>query len=129
MALSSKITSICSIFSRSPAKSTYSKRSTRSKNGIASTTTALPFATFGGSAAFDGNHLYLLGGEIVTGTVPSFIPDVLHAAVVDDGSVGEWTANTALPAARALAGSLVVDGTFYLIGGGLGATSVYYTRR
>jgi hypothetical protein len=80
----------------------------------------LPNARSGhGSAAYNG-FLYVIGGT-VGGT---FLSDVQVAALGANGSIGPFTATTALPVARLGLTALAYNGFLYVLGGRSGATNL-----
>jgi hypothetical protein len=83
--------------------------------------TSLPSQrAFHSCIAYNG-FLYVIGG----GTSPyDVVTEVLVAPLNADGSIGSWTATTALPAARGLHTSVAADGFVYAIGG-LNGDTVY----
>jgi len=64
------------------------------------------------TAAVVHDHLYLIGGSS-----QEPLNNVTVAPIMADGSIGAWTAGTALPAARSHHAAVVWDDRIYLIGG------------
>jgi hypothetical protein len=94
------------------------------------TRTGLPQATEGHGFAVIGGYAYTLGGWTRGSGGPR--ADVYKAAIGSDGTLGPWTATTALPAGRVYAG-WVVDGQSLIAIGGLGpnwgpATTVWQAK-
>ncbi|PJA11829.1 MAG: hypothetical protein COX66_18825 [Elusimicrobia bacterium CG_4_10_14_0_2_um_filter_63_34] len=90
-----------------------------------SAATALPAARHAHASAISGGRLYAAGG-VVSGT-PS--AEVWRADILNNGTLGAWTAMTPLPAARESHALLAWGGRLYAIGGFEGAAKadVYWT--
>jgi N-acetylneuraminic acid mutarotase len=79
-----------------------------------SSTTSLPFARGAHSAVAFNGYMYAIGGSTdFTATVD----EVLVAPINEDGSLGAWTATTALPDGRFYHSSLAFNGFVYVVGG------------
>jgi hypothetical protein len=82
--------------------------------GSWSDTTPLPSPRKSHKAAAYNGFLYCIGGGLSSS---QHFGDVLVAPLNADGSVGEWSASTAISPAREGAFSIVHDGFLYVIGG------------
>ncbi|MBI4564437.1 MAG: hypothetical protein HY716_07075, partial [Planctomycetes bacterium] len=82
--------------------------------GAWSATTALPSVRMAHTSVAYNGFVYTIGGF---GANLAYLSDVLVAPLNADGSVGPWTATTALPSARARHGSVAYNGFLYAIGG------------
>ncbi len=89
--------------------------------------TALPAAIGAGQVIVTSNRVYLLGGGVGAGMPPTAA--VYTAAINSDGTLGTWTAGTALPIVLAQSQSIVTKNRVYLLGGynGTAAVSNVYT--
>lgn len=102
-------------------------------NGDGSTTSwttatnSLPNPRSEAAALVSNGYLYVIGG----GDSGGYRSTVYYARLNADGSVGTWsTSANALPANRASAGTVIVDGYMYIIAGfsgSSGTTTVYST--
>ncbi len=84
-----------------------------------STTTSLPGAVWYATSVAYNSYLYEIGGVIGGGASTS----VTYAAINSNGTLGTWSATTALPVATEYATSIVNNGYVYEIGG-LGSSAV-----
>ena len=82
--------------------------------GAWSTTTALPTGRQGLSCVAYNGFVYAMGGD--NGSF-NFMSDVLVAPINANGTLGSWTATTALPAGRYFLSSVAHNGFVYVIGG------------
>jgi len=85
----------------------------------------LPLGLFLTSIIVTKNRVYILGGYSASGPVSN----VYYAVVNTDGSLGSWTAGTALPASLSHSSCVVVKNRVYLFGGLTAdvASNVVYT--
>ena len=93
--------------------------------GAWSTTTSLPdILSFAGSVVSD-NYVYELGGADDSGSVDT----VYYAPLNPNGTVGSWSATTALPSVLTFGTSVVSNGYIYELGGadGSGVTATVYS--
>jgi N-acetylneuraminic acid mutarotase len=90
-------------------------------------TTALPTGLYGAtSVAYDG-YIYELGGKNSAGTT---IATTYYAPLNANGTIGTWTATTAMTQTEYHASSVVYNGYIYELGGvnnaGTGLATTYY---
>ena len=85
-----------------------------SPNGTWCTTTALPTATAGSSAVYNG-YIYEVGG--CTTACGSVTAVVEYAPINSDGSIGSWTATTSLTNATEYGAAEASNGYLYQVGG------------
>ena len=81
--------------------------------GAWSATTDLPEGRTNHSTVAHNGFLYVLGGEIVGGG----LSDVLVASINADGTIGSWSASTALPEYRLWHTSFAQGNFMYVVGG------------
>jgi hypothetical protein len=78
----------------------------------------LPAQVRGGNAVYYNGYVYLLGGRPTgEGAGTHAIDTVYFAPVNANGSIGAWTATTALPGKRAVGGAYAYNGKMYYWGG------------
>ena len=88
--------------------------------GIGTATTSIPtvrvqgkdYGRYGHSTVVVDNYIYVIGGFTNAGTTA-----VSYASIATNGTIGTWTATTALPAARYYHASVVYGKYIYVIGG------------
>ena len=81
--------------------------------GTWTATTPLPVATYAATSVVYDGYVYEIGG-IVSG---SAVITIDYAPIKADGTIGSWTATTALPVGTYYATSVVYSGYLYEIGG------------
>jgi N-acetylneuraminic acid mutarotase len=91
---------------------------------------ALPLALDGFSSVAANGYVYVLGGRDGSNTVRSA---VYYAQINGDGSLGAWSTDiNALPVARAVHDSVIVNGFVYVVGGENSSfapqSTIYYAR-
>ncbi len=101
---------------------------TRINNGGSGTTGSWTAQTTSGAGRADhgateyNGYLYVVGGCTSKGistahACSGITPDTRYASIASDGTIGAWTAGTALPADRGGLVSLTYNGYIYAIGG------------
>ena len=76
-----------------------------------------PLATYYNGIAVTKNRVYAMGGVTVSGSTYTTRTEVYTAAINPDGSLGAWTASTAMPGPKALGEVVVLQNKLYYIGG------------
>ena len=76
-----------------------------------------PMAIYSSTAAVTKNRVYVMGGVTVSGSTYTTRTEVYTAPINPDGSLGTWTASTALPGPKSLGGAVVLQNKLYIIGG------------
>lgn len=102
----------------------YSPLSKSGGVGTWQTTTSMFDERIEASTAVVNGYVYVLGGNLGT-----YQNTVFYAKVNSDGTIGTWSSDTdLLPDDRAAAGTAVVNGYLYVLGGydGSSASTVYY---
>ena len=89
-------------------------------------TAPLPAALAGHAMTATTTHVYALGG--VAGTTCTLVDSVNVAPILPDGSLGPWTATTALTFPRGFLGAVVVGKYLYVAGGANGCGLVTATK-
>lgn len=80
----------------------------------------LPASLRQAGAARIGDYVYVVGGR----SGDTILSTVYSAKIRQDGTLAAWTENTALPAARSLAGVFAYDGKLFVVGGTDGTNPV-----
>ena len=76
-----------------------------------------PLASYLHSVAVTKNRVYVMGGTTVSGTTYYTRTEVYTAPINPDGSLGTWTASTAMPGPKCAAEVVVLQNKLYCIGG------------
>jgi len=81
--------------------------------GAWNTTTAMPAVLNAVMSICQDGYIYMLGGTNTTTPVAN----TYYAAIAADGTIGAWTAGTALPVGNASAGIFTYHNSIYIVGG------------
>lgn len=104
----------------------YSKLNADGSLGAWQTGPSLPAALRFPDAISHNGYIYVLGGDIVSGSSSA----VYYAPLNANGSIGSWQTTTALPGQRAAGTAVVHNNTVYFMGGynssGIPQTNTYY---
>lgn len=88
--------------------------------GTWTTGTSLPAVLQGSQAVTVGGKVYLLGGQTNDTTD---LTTVYYALINSDGTIGTWTAGTALSGSRGLSQAIITNSRIYLLGGRSGGAT------
>ncbi len=87
--------------------------------GAWGSTTALPVATKYHASIVSNGYVYVFGGKNISNTA---LKTVYYAPLNANGTIGAWTATTAMPGLMGYANAVIANGYVYVIGSGI----VYY---